>query len=425
MRLRLPAIGMAIALLVAACGSHGHARRRRRRRAASARRLGRSIGRRRRRARPAGSVLRVARLADHYNFWHPVQFQTGNQFQWWSNVFNTLVEAEADSKTVIGDLAETFDVSPDATVYTFHLVDNAKWHDGEAFTADDVMFTINWTVQNCDAFKGFLPAWNQIKGADAVLGTTNTPEGLKKIDDSTVEITLAAPNAAVPLQHHRHGQHDPAGAHPQGRHQGRRREDRLHGRQARRHDRDRPLQAHQLHRRPVGRARRQPRLLQGRPEDRQDHLQALRRPGARRRPARVGRPRPRLPRLPGRVRPAVGDRHAERHLGREPGHHPDRVQDRGGARGATSGSARRSTPRSTARRSSTTSTRAGRRSSTTRPASRSTTTSTSTSTTSTRPSSCWPTAATRARPSSSSTTRPSPTPRRSCRSSRATCRPPA
>ena len=96
----------------------------------------------------AGSALRVARLADHYNFWHPVQFQTGNQFQWFSSVFNTLVEAEADSKTVIGDLAESFDVSPDATVYTFHLVENATWHDGEAFTADDVMFTINWTVQN-------------------------------------------------------------------------------------------------------------------------------------------------------------------------------------------------------------------------------------------------------------------------------------
>src|ERR671916_759343 len=54
------------------------------------------------------SILRVARLADHYNFWHPVQFQTGNQFQWWSCVFNTLVEAEVDSKTVIGDLASNF-----------------------------------------------------------------------------------------------------------------------------------------------------------------------------------------------------------------------------------------------------------------------------------------------------------------------------
>lgn len=126
MRLRLPAIGMAIALLAAACGtgtpsdspsaSSG---------ASTAPSSDLSPG------PTSESVLRVARLADHYNFWHPVQFQTGNQFQWFSSIFNTLVEAEADSKTVVGDLADSFEVSPDATVYTFHMVKNAKWHDGE------------------------------------------------------------------------------------------------------------------------------------------------------------------------------------------------------------------------------------------------------------------------------------------------------
>jgi len=189
MRLRPPAIGIAIALLAAACGGAVPSTSPSGPPASTGASTAPSTG------TTDESVLRVARLADHYNFWHPVQFQTGNQFQWWSCVFNTLVEAEADSKTVVGDLAESFDVSADATVFTFHLVTNAKWHDGEAFTADDVMFTINWAVQNYDAFKGFLPAWNQIKGAEEVLGTTNVPEGLKKIDESTVEITLAAPNA--------------------------------------------------------------------------------------------------------------------------------------------------------------------------------------------------------------------------------------
>jgi ABC-type transport system substrate-binding protein len=188
MRLRLPAIGMTIALLAAACGTAAPT-------SAPPASPSAAPSASASASAPAESVLRVARLADHYNFWHPVQFQTGNQFQWWSSVFNTLVEAEADSKTVIGDLAESFEVSPDATTYTFHLADNVTWHDGEPFTADDVMFTVNWTVQNYDAFKGFLPAWNQIQGAEAVLGTTDTPAGLKKIDDSTVEMTLAAPNA--------------------------------------------------------------------------------------------------------------------------------------------------------------------------------------------------------------------------------------
>ncbi len=190
--MRLPAIGIAIALLAAACGTTSSSPS-----AAPPASAAPTAAPSTAESAPpaAGSALRVARLADHYNFWHPVQFQTGNQFQWFSSVFNTLVEAEADSKTVIGDLAETFDVSADATTYTFHLAENVTWHDGEAFTADDVMFTINWSVQNWDAFKGFLPAWNQIKGAEAVLDTTDTPEGLVKIDDSTVEITLAAPNA--------------------------------------------------------------------------------------------------------------------------------------------------------------------------------------------------------------------------------------
>jgi peptide/nickel transport system substrate-binding protein len=141
------------------------------------------------------SILRVARLADHYNFWHPVQFQTGNQFQWFSAVFNTLVKVESDSRTVVPDLAESWDVSDDASVYTFKLVENATWHDGEPFTADDVMFTITWATQNFASYQGFSPLWDQIRGAEAVAGTTNVPEGLRKVDDYTVEVTLAAPNA--------------------------------------------------------------------------------------------------------------------------------------------------------------------------------------------------------------------------------------
>jgi peptide/nickel transport system substrate-binding protein len=33
-------------------------------------------------------------------------------------------------------------VSADALVYTFHLRDNVKWHDGQDFTADDVIFSL-------------------------------------------------------------------------------------------------------------------------------------------------------------------------------------------------------------------------------------------------------------------------------------------
>src|SRR6266571_1013601 len=49
----------------------------------------------------AGSgTLRATRLADWYNYFHPVEFQTGDQFQWWSCIFNTLVTVSDDSKTL-------------------------------------------------------------------------------------------------------------------------------------------------------------------------------------------------------------------------------------------------------------------------------------------------------------------------------------
>ena len=376
MRLRLPAIGMAIALLAAACGAATTSTAPSAAPASaappSAAALGRSTQCERERGR-GGSVLRVARLADHYNFWHPVQFQTGNQFQWWSSVFNTLVEAEADSKTVIGDLAATFDVSPDATVYTFHLAPNVKWHDGEAFTADDVMFTVNWTVQNYDAFKGFLPAWNQIKGAEAVKGTTNTPEGLKKIDDSTVEMTLAAPNARflysitdmanVILPEHvlkdvtaadvekidftvgKPGVTIGTGPYKLA---------------AFTADQSVELEAF-------------PDYFKGAPKIQKIIFKLFADPALAVAQLEIRRPRPGVPRLARRVRPAGGDPHPERHLGsRTPASSGSCSRPRPRP-GATSGSARRSTRRSTARRSSTTSTRAGPRSSSTRPGSTSTT----------------------------------------------------
>jgi peptide/nickel transport system substrate-binding protein len=39
------------------------------------------------------------------------------------------------------NLATSWEISPDGLTYTFHLAKDAKWHDGEPFTADDVIFT--------------------------------------------------------------------------------------------------------------------------------------------------------------------------------------------------------------------------------------------------------------------------------------------
>src|SRR5574340_1422438 len=54
-------------------------------------------------------------------------------------IFNGLVKYDTDL-SVIGDLAESWDISKDGLVITFHLRKRVRWADWVEFTAEDVMF---------------------------------------------------------------------------------------------------------------------------------------------------------------------------------------------------------------------------------------------------------------------------------------------
>lgn len=56
-------------------------------------------------------------------------------------LFSGLTAHDADDQVIPG-LAEKWEYDEDSCTYTFHIRDGIKWHDGEAFTADDVKFTI-------------------------------------------------------------------------------------------------------------------------------------------------------------------------------------------------------------------------------------------------------------------------------------------
>ena len=60
-------------------------------------------------------------------------------------VFNGLVKYDKDIK-IVGDLAESWDVSRDGLVITFHLRKGVRWHDGHPFTAEDVLYTYRVTI---------------------------------------------------------------------------------------------------------------------------------------------------------------------------------------------------------------------------------------------------------------------------------------
>ncbi len=54
-------------------------------------------------------------------------------------IFNGLVKYDKDLN-LVGDLAQSFEVSQGGKVITFHLRKGVKWHDGKEFTAEDVYF---------------------------------------------------------------------------------------------------------------------------------------------------------------------------------------------------------------------------------------------------------------------------------------------
>ncbi|HAJ25924.1 MAG TPA: peptide-binding protein, partial [Syntrophus sp. (in: bacteria)] len=53
-------------------------------------------------------------------------------------VYNGLVKYDKDLK-IVGDLAESWEISPDGLDIVFHLRKGVKWHDGHPFTAQDVL----------------------------------------------------------------------------------------------------------------------------------------------------------------------------------------------------------------------------------------------------------------------------------------------
>jgi len=103
-------------------------------------------------------------------------------------LFSTLVKIQSDG-TYSNDLATDYTVSDDGTVYTFKLNPDAKFTDGTPVTAADAAFSLNVAT-------GFEKSWiknylKSIKGTAAMAdGSATELEGVKVVDDNTLEITL-------------------------------------------------------------------------------------------------------------------------------------------------------------------------------------------------------------------------------------------
>ncbi|MTD54363.1 ABC transporter substrate-binding protein [Amycolatopsis pithecellobii] len=70
----------------------------------------------------------------------------------------SLVRYKDDSSDLEGVLATSFESSPDAREWVFHLPDGVVFHDGEPFTASAARASFEYAKNSAGAFGDFLPS---------------------------------------------------------------------------------------------------------------------------------------------------------------------------------------------------------------------------------------------------------------------------
>ena len=108
-------------------------------------------------------------------------------------VFSGLVAFDPQLN-LTADLAESWDVSPDGMVYTFHLRQNARFHDGRPVTAQDVIYS--WDRATSPALHSDTASiyLGDILGErEVAAGQTEHISGLQALDAHTLKVMIDAP----------------------------------------------------------------------------------------------------------------------------------------------------------------------------------------------------------------------------------------
>ncbi|HEX2965636.1 MAG TPA: peptide-binding protein, partial [Syntrophorhabdaceae bacterium] len=110
----------------------------------------------------------------------PILATDGSSHDIANYVYNGLLKLDKNLN-IVGDLAESWEVSPDNLTITFHLRKGVKWHDGQPFTARDVLYTYKVIVDP--------------KTPTAYSGDFKEVQEAQAIDDYTFKVTYKQPFA--------------------------------------------------------------------------------------------------------------------------------------------------------------------------------------------------------------------------------------
>lgn len=146
-----------------------------------------------------GNILRYA-LQSPPTQLDPARVEDGDTIDMLQQVFEGLVMWN-DKNEVVPNIAEKIDVSPDGTVYTFHLHDDVKFHNGRKLTAADFVYSFTRTIADTKSptamtyLDDIVDAKDLNKAAAEAAkggGKLSNPElkGVKAVDDKTFQITI-------------------------------------------------------------------------------------------------------------------------------------------------------------------------------------------------------------------------------------------
>jgi len=102
---------------------------------------------------------------------------------------------------LVPEIAESWDISSDGMVYTFHLRKNAYFHDGRAVTARDFIYSWERAADPATQSDTVLTYLGDIVGVKEMnAGQADSIEGLDALDDHTLQVTIDAPKPYFPMK---------------------------------------------------------------------------------------------------------------------------------------------------------------------------------------------------------------------------------
>lgn len=139
--------------------------------------------------------ITVAMTSTFAGTFNPVLYEDQYDAYVLNFTFDSLWAQDEKVETTIPVLAESWKETPNKDGATIKLKKDLKWHDGKPLTIDDVIFTWEF-IANKDYQGPRFDYVESIKGARAMKdGKATKLEGVKKVDDQTVEVTFEKPDA--------------------------------------------------------------------------------------------------------------------------------------------------------------------------------------------------------------------------------------